>query len=93
MVFNEFPKDKANEIMEIAKEANHIAVESKTAQNHMNLDMINNSSKSNVVIPDLNEPTSSGNNEDHQTKQEHQGVERIARRASLHRFFAKRKDR
>jgi jasmonate ZIM domain-containing protein len=87
MVFNEFPEDKAKEIMEVAKEANHVAVDSKNSQSHMNLD------KSNVVIPDLNEPTSSGNNEDQETGQQHQVVERIARRASLHRFFAKRKDR
>lgn len=91
MVFNEFPEDKANEIMEVAKEANHVAVDSKkNTQSHMNLDMNN---KSNVVIPDLNEPTSSGNNEDQETGQQHQVVERIARRASLHRFFGKRKDR
>ncbi|XP_019085322.1 PREDICTED: protein TIFY 11B-like isoform X2 [Camelina sativa] len=97
MVFNEFPEDKAKEIMQVAaKEANHVAhVESKNTQNGMNLDMdMSISSKSNVIIPDLNEPTSSGNNEDQQTEQQqHQGVERIARRASLHRFFAKRKDR
>ncbi|XP_056849416.1 protein TIFY 11B isoform X2 [Raphanus sativus] len=92
IVYNEFPEDKAKEIIEAAKEANPVAVESKNIQNHMNLDMnINN--KSNVVIPDLNEPTSSGNNDDHQTKEQHQVVERIARRASLHRFFSKRKDR
>ncbi|CAN8239507.1 unnamed protein product [Cochlearia groenlandica] len=55
-----------------------------------------NLSKSNVVIPDLNEPTSSKNDDDNydqQPKEQHQVVERIARRASLHRFFAKRKDR
>ncbi|KAG7586796.1 Tify domain [Arabidopsis thaliana x Arabidopsis arenosa] len=90
MVFNEFPEDKAKEIMEVAKEANHVAVDSNNTQSHMNLDVSN---KSNVVIPDLNEPTSSGNNEDQETGQQHQVVERIARRASLHRFFAKRKDR
>ncbi|KAG7589874.1 CO/COL/TOC1 conserved site [Arabidopsis suecica] len=91
MVFNEFPEDKAKEIMEVAKEANHVAVDSKkNTQSDMNLDMNN---KSTVVIPDLNEPTSSGNNEDQETGQQHQVVERIARRASLHRFFAKRKDR
>ncbi|XP_019093131.1 PREDICTED: protein TIFY 11B-like isoform X2 [Camelina sativa] len=97
MVFNEFPEDKAKEIMQVAaKAANHVAhVESKSKNTQMNLDMdISISSKSNVIIPDLNEPTSSGNNEDQQTEQQqHQGVERIARRASLHRFFAKRKDR
>ncbi|CAF2197285.1 hypothetical protein HID58_027666 [Brassica napus] len=92
IVYNEFPEDKAKEIIEAAKEANPVAVDSKKTQNHMNLD-INISNKSNVVIPDLNEPTSSGNNDDHQTKEQHQVVERIARRASLHRFFAKRKDR
>ena len=54
---------------------------------------MNINNERNVVIPDLNEPTSSGNNDDRQTKEEHQVVERIARRASLHRFFAKRKDR
>ncbi|KAL1203745.1 Protein TIFY 11B [Cardamine amara subsp. amara] len=92
MVYDEFPEDKAKEIMEVAKEASLVAVDSKKTQNHMNLDMnINN--KSDVVIPDLNEPTSSGNNEDQETGQKHQVVERIARRASLHRFFAKRKDR
>ncbi|CAN6935259.1 unnamed protein product [Brassica oleracea] len=89
IVYNEFPEDKAKEIIEAAKEANPVVVDSKKTQN---LDMnINN--ERNVVIPDLNEPTSSGNNDDRQTKEEHQVVERIARRASLHRFFAKRKDR
>ncbi|KAJ0241033.1 Protein TIFY 11B [Hirschfeldia incana] len=93
IVYNEFPEDKAKEIIEAVKEANPAVVDdSKTTQKHMNLDMnINN--KSNLVIPDLNEPTSSGNNDDHQTKEQHQVVERIARRASLHRFFSKRKDR
>ncbi|CAN7123147.1 unnamed protein product [Brassica rapa subsp. narinosa] len=90
MVYDEFPEDKAKEIMAAAIEAHHVAVDSKNTQN---LDM-NMSNKTNVVIPDLNEPTSSGtNNDDHQTGQQHQVVERIARRASLHRFFAKRKDR
>ncbi|CAH2066929.1 unnamed protein product [Thlaspi arvense] len=85
VVYNEFPEDKAKEIMEAAKEANPVAVDPKN---------MNNSNKSSVEIPDLNEPTSSGNNDDHhETKQQHQVVERIARRASLHRFFAKRKDR
>ncbi|EOA35610.1 hypothetical protein CARUB_v10020824mg [Capsella rubella] len=99
MVFNEFPEDKAKEIIEVAKKSIH--VDSKNTQtqtqiqteDHMNLDMNISISKSNVVIPDLNEPNSSGNNEGQQTGQQHQGVERIARRASLHRFFAKRKDR
>ncbi|CAH8334598.1 unnamed protein product [Eruca vesicaria subsp. sativa] len=91
MVYNEFPEDKAKEIMEAAKKASHVvAVDSKKTQN---LDM-NVCNKSNVVIPDLNEPTSSGtNNDDHGTGEQNQVVERIARRASLHRFFAKRKDR
>ncbi|KAF8099516.1 hypothetical protein N665_0242s0003 [Sinapis alba] len=90
MVYEEFPEDKAKEIMEAAREAHRVAFDSKNTQN---LDM-NMSNKSNVVIPDLNEPTSSGaNNDDDQTGQQHQVVERIARRASLHRFFAKRKDR
>ncbi|KAJ0232037.1 Protein TIFY 11B [Hirschfeldia incana] len=90
MVYDEFPEDKAKEIMKAAREAHRVAVDSKNTQN---LDM-NMSKKSNVVIPDLNEPTSSGNNnDDHGTGEQHQVVERIARRASLHRFFAKRKDR
>ncbi|CAF1909477.1 hypothetical protein Bca4012_050099 [Brassica carinata] len=91
MVYDEFPEDKAKEIMEAAREAaHHVSTDSKNTQN---LDM-NVNNKSNVVIPDLNEPSTSGtNNDDHQTGQQHQVVERIARRASLHRFFAKRKDR
>ncbi|VVA95039.1 unnamed protein product [Arabis nemorensis] len=94
MVYNEFPEDKAKEIMEVAKKANPVAViHSKDTQNHMDLDMNISNKINTIVIPDLNEPTSSGNNEDHQTGQQHQVVERIARRASLHRFFAKRKDR
>ncbi|KFK41663.1 hypothetical protein AALP_AA2G156800 [Arabis alpina] len=94
IVFNEFPEDKAKEIMEVAKQANHVdIVDVKEIQNHRSLD-VNVSNKSDIsVIPDLNEPTSSGNNEDQQTGQQHEVVERIARRASLHRFFAKRKDR
>uniref|UniRef100_A0A1J3EPC6 Protein TIFY n=1 Tax=Noccaea caerulescens TaxID=107243 RepID=A0A1J3EPC6_NOCCA len=93
IVYNEFPEDKAKEIMSVAKEANHVVVDPKiNTQNHMNLD-INVTHKSNIVIPDLNELSTSENNEDHQTGQPHQAVERIARRASLHRFFAKRKDR
>ncbi|XP_010476887.1 PREDICTED: protein TIFY 11A-like [Camelina sativa] len=60
----------------------------------------NNDNKSNMVLPDLNEPTNTADT-DHshptmeQQKQQEQNqiVERIARRASLHRFFAKRKDR
>lgn len=80
--------------MEVAKEANPVAVvDSKNTQSRMNLDMNISIESSSIVIPDLNEPTSSGNNEDHQTGQKNQVVERIARRASLHRFFAKRKDR
>ncbi|ESQ27941.1 hypothetical protein EUTSA_v10018984mg [Eutrema salsugineum] len=94
MVYDEFPEDKAKEIMEAAKEASLVAVDSKKTQSHMDLDMNTTSNKSSVEIPDLNEPTSSDNNDDHdQTKHQHQVVERIARRASLHRFFAKRKDR
>ena len=49
----------------------------------------NNDKKSNMVLPDLNEPTNSVDI----VNQQNQVVERIARRASLHRFFAKRKDR
>ncbi|KAL0731668.1 hypothetical protein Bca4012_027762 [Brassica carinata] len=86
MVYDQFPEDKAKEIIEAARKAHRVAVDSKNSQN---LDM-NMSNKRNVVIPDLNEPTSSETNE---TGQQHQVVERIARRASLHRFFAKRKDR
>lgn len=94
MVYNEFPEDKAKEIMEVAKKVNPVAVvDSKDTQNHMDLDMKFSNKSNTIVIPDLNEPMSSGNNEDHQTGQQHQVVERIARRASLHRFFAKRKDR
>ncbi|KAG2321782.1 hypothetical protein Bca52824_014995 [Brassica carinata] len=88
IVYNEFPEDKAKEIIEAAKEAHPVVVDSNNTEDHRN---INN--KRNVVIPDLNEPVSSGNKDDHQTKEQHQVVERIARRASLHRFFAKRKDR
>jgi len=92
IVYNEFPEDKAKQIMEVAKEASPVVVDSKNTHKHMNLDM-NVSNQSNIEIPDLNEPSSSENNEDHQTGQPHQAVERIARRASLHRFFSKRKDR
>ncbi|XP_056851089.1 protein TIFY 11B-like isoform X2 [Raphanus sativus] len=86
----ELPEDKAKEIIEAATEAHRVAVASKNTQK-LNMNVSN---ESKVVIPDLNEPTSSGtNNDDHQTGEQHQVVERIARRASLHRFFAKRKDR
>ncbi|XP_010459325.1 PREDICTED: protein TIFY 11A [Camelina sativa] len=60
----------------------------------------NNDNKSSMVLPDLNEPTNTADT-DHshptmeQQKQQEQNQigDRIARRASLHRFFAKRKDR
>ncbi|XP_010531888.1 PREDICTED: protein TIFY 11A-like [Tarenaya hassleriana] len=108
IVFDEFPADKAKEIMEIAKLANpetisNLPFGSESAadddDNNYNSKMDylknddDNNSKSNVAIPDLNEPTSSGNPNNNQTIQKNQLVERIARRASLHRFFAKRKDR
>ncbi|KAL0694715.1 hypothetical protein Bca4012_061895 [Brassica carinata] len=84
LVYNEFPTDKAKEIMEVAKQATKpvIDINIKTQINVEN-------NKSNMVLPDLNEPT---NSVDIINQQNHV-VERIARRASLHRFFAKRKDR
>ncbi|CAH2037179.1 unnamed protein product [Thlaspi arvense] len=87
-VYNEFPDDKAKEIMEVAKQAKPVT--DITIQTPMDDD--NNNNKSNMVLPDLNEPTDSA---DLNQQQQHQNqlVERIARRASLHRFFAKRKDR
>ncbi|KAJ0237346.1 Protein TIFY 11A [Hirschfeldia incana] len=85
LVYNEFPADKAKEIMEVAKQAKPV-----TGVNTQTLE--NNSNKCNMVLPDLNEPTCSADINPQQ-QQENQVVERIARRASLHRFFAKRKDR
>ncbi|KAJ0257229.1 Protein TIFY 11A [Hirschfeldia incana] len=87
LVYNEFPTDKAKEIMEVAKQAKPVTdINIKTQINVEN----NNDNKSNMVnLPDLNEPI---NSVDIINQQNHV-VERIARRASLHRFFAKRKDR
>ncbi|KAJ0247900.1 Protein TIFY 11A [Hirschfeldia incana] len=81
LVYNEFPVDKAKEIIQVAKQAKPV-----TEVN------VQNNNKSNVVLPDLNEPTDSAD-VSQQQEQQNQLVERIARRASLHRFFAKRKDR
>ncbi|KAL0699613.1 hypothetical protein Bca4012_055735 [Brassica carinata] len=91
LVYNEFPADKAKEIMEVAKQAKPVTeVNIQTQTNVQNNN--NNNNKSNMVLPDLNEPTGSADINPQQ-QQENQVVERIARRASLHRFFAKRKDR
>ncbi|XP_010540100.1 PREDICTED: protein TIFY 11A [Tarenaya hassleriana] len=96
VVFNKLPTDKAKEIMEIAKQANPVKFPAVVAvgpepvaedNTKNNLKGDNSNSDSELVIPDLNEPTSSGNGNNQQP------VERIAWRASLHRFFAKRKDR
>ncbi|CAF2083704.1 BnaA06g11690D [Brassica napus] len=85
LVYNEFPTDKAKEILEVAKQAKPVTdINIKTQIN-----VENNDNKSNMVLPDLNEPTNSVDI----INQQNQVVERIARRASLHRFFAKRKDR
>ncbi|KAF3610334.1 hypothetical protein DY000_02045649 [Brassica cretica] len=85
LVYNEFPTDKAKEILEVAKQAKPVTdINIKTQIN-----VENNDKKSNMVLPDLNEPTNSVDI----VNQQNQVVERIARRASLHRFFAKRKDR
>ena len=85
LVYNEFPTDKAKEILEVAKQAKPVTdINIKTQIN-----VENNDNKSNMVLPDLNEPTNSVD----VINQQNQVVERIARRASLHRFFAKRKDR
>ncbi|KAF8114276.1 hypothetical protein N665_0039s0040 [Sinapis alba] len=91
LVYNEFPAEKAKEIMEVAKQAKPVTeVNTQTQINVENNN--NNNNKSNMVLPDLNEPTDSADTIPQQ-QQENQVVERIARRASLHRFFAKRKDR
>ncbi|CAH8391044.1 unnamed protein product [Eruca vesicaria subsp. sativa] len=87
LVYNEFPADKAKEIMEVAKQAKPVTEVNIQAQIN-----VQNNNKSNMVLPDLNEPTDSADTNPQQ-QQENQVVERIARRASLHRFFAKRKDR
>ncbi|KFK43927.1 hypothetical protein AALP_AA1G192200 [Arabis alpina] len=87
LVYNEFPSDKAQEIMEVAKQANPVT-KIRNIQTQINVESNN---KSNMVLPDLNEPTNSA--DINQQQQQNQLVERIARRASLHRFFAKRKDR
>lgn len=94
IVYNEFPANKANEIIQVAKQTKPVTVENIKTQ----INVENNNNKSNMVIPDLNEPTNSAETDhNHNTKQQQQQqnqiVERIARRASLHRFFAKRKDR
>uniref|UniRef100_A0A1J3D8B9 Protein TIFY n=1 Tax=Noccaea caerulescens TaxID=107243 RepID=A0A1J3D8B9_NOCCA len=86
LVYNEFPEDKAKEIMKVAKQAKPVS--EINIQTQINVE--NNNNKSNTVLPDLNEPTNSA---DINQQQQNQLVERIARRASLHRFFAKRKDR
>ncbi|XP_010537635.1 PREDICTED: protein TIFY 11B [Tarenaya hassleriana] len=116
IVFNDFPADKAKEIMEIVKPETFSTVvlnsdsmaDEICSRNHLKangdknnssiVDIItitssDNSSENSLVIPDLNEPTCLENDSDHQTRQQNQLMDRIARRASLHRFFAKRKDR
>lgn len=105
IVYNEFPANKANEIMQVAKQTKPVTVTVKNIQTQINVqDVINNNNNNktnNTVLPDLNEPTNSAETHlNHPTKQQQQQqqeqnqlVERIARRASLHRFFAKRKDR
>ncbi|CAH8388978.1 unnamed protein product [Eruca vesicaria subsp. sativa] len=87
LVYNEFPAEKAKEIIQVAKEAKpETEINTQTQINdHKN--------KSNMVLPDLNEPTDFADVNQQQQQQQNQLVERIARRASLHRFFAKRKDR
>ncbi|XP_010498085.1 PREDICTED: protein TIFY 11A [Camelina sativa] len=113
IVYNEFPADKAKVIMDVAKQAKpvtevnniQIQINVENSNNKSNIQTQihvenNNDNKSNMVLPDLNEPTNTADT-DHshptmeQQKQQEQNqiVERIARRASLHRFFAKRKDR
>ncbi|CAD5312981.1 unnamed protein product [Arabidopsis thaliana] len=91
LVYNEFPVDKAKEIMEVAKQAKPVTeINIQTPINDEN-----NNNKSSMVLPDLNEPTDNNHptKEQQQQQEQNQIVERIARRASLHRFFAKRKDR
>ncbi|CAF2109144.1 hypothetical protein Bca4012_094203 [Brassica carinata] len=88
LVYNEFPSDKAKEIIQVAKEAK--SVTDINIQTQINVQKDHN--KSNMVLPDLNEPTDTAD-VNQQQQQQNQLVERIARRASLHRFFAKRKDR
>lgn len=84
LVYNDFPADKVKEIMELAKQGSS-SINNASIGN----DRINNPASGNPVVPDLNVPSTSGN--EHNTQLHH--IERIARRASLHRFFAKRKDR
>ncbi|XP_006303246.2 protein TIFY 11A [Capsella rubella] len=112
LVYNEFPADKAQEIMDVAKLAKPVTEiniqtqinaqennnnNKSNIQTQTNVEDINNNDTSDMVLPDLNEPTNSAyTDHNHPTKeqqQQNQIVERIARRASLHRFFAKRKDR
>ncbi|KAL1224117.1 Protein TIFY 11A [Cardamine amara subsp. amara] len=103
IVYNEFPANKANEIMQVAKQTKPLTLTVKNIQTQINIQDINNNKTNNMVLPDLNEPTNSAETHlNHPTKQQQQQqqqqeqnqlVERIARRASLHRFFAKRKDR
>ncbi|CAN7035268.1 unnamed protein product [Brassica rapa subsp. trilocularis] len=88
LVYNEFPSDKAKEIIQVAKEARPVT--DINIQTQINVQKDHN--KSNIVLPDLNEPTDTAD-VNQQQQQQNQLVERIARRASLHRFFAKRKDR
>ncbi|CAH8381200.1 unnamed protein product [Eruca vesicaria subsp. sativa] len=87
LVYNQFPANKAKEIMEVAKQAKPV-----TDINIQTQTKVENNNKNNMVLPDLNEPTNSADINQQQQEQ-NQVVERIARRASLHRFFAKRKDR
>ena len=55
LVYNEFPTDKAKEILEVAKQAKPATdINIKTQIN-----VENNDKKSNMVLPDLNEPTNS----------------------------------
>ncbi|KAF8106064.1 hypothetical protein N665_0147s0022 [Sinapis alba] len=82
LVYTEFPVDKAKEIIQVAKQAKPVTDINIQTQ-------VNVHNKSHMALPDLNEPTDSADVK----QQQNQLVERIARRASLHRFFAKRKDR
>ncbi|KAJ4717751.1 Tify [Melia azedarach] len=95
LVFNDFPAEKAKEIMAIA---------TKGSSNTSNGGFLpppppaEKASSSRAVTPDLNMATTSGSDNNNAMAtpeafhQRSQAVP-IARRASLHRFFEKRKDR
>ncbi|KAK9280742.1 hypothetical protein L1049_003630 [Liquidambar formosana] len=94
LVFNDFPANKANEIMVLASKRsshNSSAVLSTSGQDKINATSFVAAGSSNIIVS-----TSGPNSTPERIQHQPQAIDsdlRIVRRASLHRFFEKRKDR